>query len=128
MRDKNLYKQILGIQPPSEVMEGELFMAANEVRVSVEHEAEVRPICPHCGTPCPGYDQRSRTLRHLDTCLPHGVGTIKVTWAAEGSGVTALYEAFVLDRRKEASIQVVARQLALNWPLYSELSNGGLVR
>lgn len=130
MRDKDLYKQILGIQPPWEVIEVELSMAANEVRVYVEHEAEARPTCPHCGTPCPGYDQRSRTWRHLDTCqfktlimaeVPrvtcptHGVVTIKVPWAEAGSGFTALYEALVLDWLKEASIQAVARQLALSW-------------
>ncbi len=114
MRDKDLYKQILGIQPPWEVMEVELSMATNEVRVYVEHEAEARPTCPHCGTPCPGSDQGSRTWRHLDTCqfktllmaeVPrvtcptHGVVTIKVPWAeaGSGSGFTALYEALVLD-------------------------------
>ena len=130
MRDKELYKQILGLQAPWEVMEVELSMAANEVRVYVEHEAEARPICPHCGTSCPGYDERSRTWRHLDTCqfktlimaeVPrvtcptHGVVTVKVPWAEAGSGFTALYEALVLDWLKEASIQAVARQLALSW-------------
>ena len=130
MRDKDLYKQVLGIQPPWAVMEVELSMAANEVRVSVEHAAETRPTCPHCGTPCPGYAQRSRTWRHLDTgqfkplimaevprvtCPTHGVVTIKVPWAETGSGFTALDEALVLDWLKEASIQAVARQVALSW-------------
>ena len=128
MRDKELYKQILGLQAPWEGMEVELSMAANEVRVYVEHEAEARPICPHCGTPCPGYDERSRTWRHLDTWqfkplimaeVPrgtgptHGVVTVKVPWGEAGSGLTALYEALVLDRLKEASIQAVASAIGL---------------
>jgi len=130
MRDKDLYKQILGIQPPWMVTEVELSMTAGAVTVHVEHDSEVRPTCSHCGAPCPGYDQRSRTWRHLDTCqfktlivaaVPrvtcptHGVVTVTVPWAEPGAGFTALYEALVLDWLKEASIQAVARQLSLSW-------------
>ncbi len=130
MRDKKLYKQILGIQTPWGVTEVELSMAAVEVTVHVEHDSGVRPACSHCGTPCPGYDQRARTWRHLDTsqfktlfvaavprmtCPTDGVVTIKVPWAKSGSGFTALYEALVLDWLREASIQAVARQLSLRW-------------
>ena len=76
-------------------------MAAVEVTVHVEHDSGVRPACSHFGTPCPGYDQRARTWRHLDTsqfktlfvaavprmtCPTDGVVTIKVPWAKSGSG------------------------------------------
>jgi len=130
MRDKELYKQILGIQTPWEVTEVELSMAAGEVTVHVEQEAGEQQSCPHCGAPCAGYDQRSRSWRHLDTCqfktivvaeVPrvrcphHGVVTVTVPWAESGSSFTALYEALVLDWLKEASIQAVARQLSLSW-------------
>ncbi len=78
-------------------------MAAGEVTVHVEHDSEVRPTCSHCGVPCPGYDRRSRTWRHLDTCqlktlivaeVPrvtcptHGVVTVTVPWAESGAGFT----------------------------------------
>ena len=43
MRDKELYKQILGIQAPWEVTEVELSMAAGAVTVHVEHEARDAP-------------------------------------------------------------------------------------
>jgi len=130
MRDKDLYKQILGIQTPWAVTEVELAMAAGKVTVHVAHESGTRLNCSQCGTPCPGYDQRSRTWRHLDTCqfktlivaeVPrvtcptHGVVTVQVPWAESGAGFTALYEALVLDWLKEASIQAVARQLSLSW-------------
>ena len=130
MRDKELYKQILGIQTPWTVTEVELSMAAGEVAVHVEHDSGGRLICPHCGTPCPGYDRRARTWRHLDTCqfktlivakVPrvtcptHGVVTVKVPWAESGTGFTALYEALVLDWLKDTSIQAVARQFVLSW-------------
>ena len=105
-------------------------MAAGEVTVHVEQEAGEQQSCPHCGAPCAGYDQRSRSWRHLDTCqfktivvaeVPrvrcphHGVVTVTVPWAESGSSFTALYEALVLDWLKEASIQAVARQLSLSW-------------
>ena len=130
MRDKDLYKQILGIQAPWEVTEVELSMAVGEVTVHVGHNTGGRLTCSHCGTPCPGYDHRSRTWRHLDTCqfttlivarVPrvtcptHGVVTVQVPWAESGAGFTALYEALVRDWLKEASIQAVARQLSLSW-------------
>ncbi len=67
MRDKDLYKQILGIQAPWTVTEVELSMAAGDVTVHVKHDAEGQLTFPHCGTLCPGYDHRSRTWRHLDT-------------------------------------------------------------
>ena len=127
MRDKDLYKHILGIPAPWAVTEVELSMAAGAVTVHVEHDTGVQLLCPHCRTSCPGYDHRSRTWRHLDTCqfktlivakVPrvtcpiHGVVTVPVPWAETRSGFTALYEALVLDWLKEASIQAVARQLS----------------
>ena len=108
----------------------ELAVATGEVRVYVEHDTGVGAACSQCGTPCPRYDHRARTWRHLDTCqfktllvaaVPrvtcptHGVVTVTVPWAEAGSGFTALYEALVLDWLKEASIQAVARQLSLSW-------------
>jgi transposase len=89
-----------------------------------------QPSCPKCGQPCPGYDTRRRSWRHLDTCqfktivdadVPrvecptHGVVQIEVPWAEPGSGFTALMEALVIDWLKEASIQAVARRMHLSW-------------
>lgn len=130
MRDKELYKQILGVQSPWEVTEVELSVEAGEVTVHVEQEAGTQQRCPHCGSACSGYDKRQRRWRHLDTCqfktllvavVPrvncpaHGVVTVAVPWAEPGSGFTALYEALVIDWLKEASIQAVARRLSLSW-------------
>lgn len=130
MRDKELYKQILGIQSPWTVVEVDLSVDAGEVTVHVGQEARTQQRCPHCGSPCSGYDKRQRRWRHLDTCqfktvlvaeVPrvncpeHGVVTVVVPWAESGSGFTALYEALVIDWLKEASIQAVSRQLSLSW-------------
>ena len=130
MRDKELYKQIMDIHSPWEVTDVELSMATEEVTVHVGQESGTQQTCPHCGTPCSGYDKRYRRWRHLDTCqfktllvaeVPrvkcpqHGIVTVKVPWAEPGSGFTALYEALVIDWLKEASIQAVSRQLSLSW-------------
>ena len=68
MRDKELYKRILGIQAPWEVSEIELDLKAGEVKVYVEQKPGAKRACPKCGASCPGYDQRRRQWRHLDTC------------------------------------------------------------
>lgn len=130
MRDKELYKQIMGIDTPWEVTDVELSVEAGEVRVHVKRVAGTQQSCPHCGAHCSGYDKRYRKWRHLDTCqfktilvaeVPrvtcpkHGVVTVKVPWAESGSGFTALYEALILDWLKEASIQAVSRQMSLSW-------------
>ncbi|MFT7461088.1 MAG: transposase, partial [Planctomycetota bacterium] len=60
MRDKDLYKQILGIVPPWEVKEVELNIRAGEVKVHVAPLSGTKQICPHCGVACPGYDKRQR--------------------------------------------------------------------
>jgi len=95
MRDNDLYKQMLGIQTPWTVAEVERSMAAREVTVHVEHTADVRLICSQGGTPCPGYDPRALSWRHLDTwqfntlivatvprvtCPIQGVKTVMVPW------------------------------------------------
>ncbi|MFT7459976.1 MAG: transposase, partial [Planctomycetota bacterium] len=60
MRDKDLYKQILGIVPPWDVKEVELNIRAGEVKVHVAPLSGTKQICPHCGVACPGYDKRQR--------------------------------------------------------------------
>lgn len=130
MRDIDLYAQILGLRSPWKVADVELLRDAEEIRVHVVPEPGVTWTCPQCGRPSPGYDNRRRQWRHLDTCqyktvleadvprvqcVEHGVVTVSVPWAEPGSGFTALFEALVIDWLKEASIQAVARQLKLGW-------------
>ena len=104
MRDKELYRRILGIEVSWEVSEIELDIKAGEVKVYVEPRPGVKQRCPQCGLSCPGYDRR-RQWRHLDTCqlktllvadLPrikcakHGVVSVRVSWAEPSSGFSAL--------------------------------------
>ena len=62
--------------------------------------------CPECGTEVTAYDTTARTWRHLNffqyktyihadlprvKCGEHGVKTVTVPWAREGSGFTLLF-------------------------------------
>jgi transposase len=130
MRDKDLYRQILGIRSPWRVTDVELAMKEESVTVHVALEPDSVLHCPECGAACPGYDRRSRRWRHLDTCqfktilaadvprvrcAEHGVHQVAVPWAEPGSGFTALFEALVIDWLREASISAVGRRLGLSW-------------
>jgi transposase len=130
MRDHELYAAILGVQLPWQVTSVALDPKAEEVRVVIEAVTGTRFSCPQCQAPCPGYDTRRRSFRHLDTCqfktileadvpriqcTEHGVLQIDVPWAEPNSGFTALMEALIIDWLKEASILAVSRRMRLSW-------------
>jgi transposase len=130
MRDHELYAAILGVQLPWQVTNVTLDPQAEEVRVVIEAAQGTRFPCPQCKQPCPGYDARRRSFRHLDTCqfktileadVPriqcseHGVLQIDVPWAEPNSGFTALMEALIIDWLREASILAVSRRMRLSW-------------
>lgn len=131
MHDRDLYARILGLVDPWEVRDVKLDLKAGEVRVLVAAKLHASLQCPECKKPCPGYDSRQRSWRHLDTCqfrtilvadvvriecAEHGVRQVHVPWAEPGTGFTALMEAVVIDwLRSLASIKAVAEQLRLSW-------------
>lgn len=130
MRDKELYAAILGVRLPWQVTSVTLDPKAEEVRVLIEAVAGTRFPCPQCKQPCPGYDSRRRSFRHLDTCqfktlldadvpriqcAEHGVLQIDIPWAEPNSGFTALMEALIIDWLQETSIQAVSRRMHLTW-------------
>ena len=67
MHDRELYRQILGIQTPWEVSEVEVDLPGTGVTVRIRQSGEGL-TCPQCRGGCPGYDTRERKWRHLDTC------------------------------------------------------------
>src|SRR6267142_6251635 len=69
MQDKELYRQILGIQEPWFVESVDLQLEKGEIHVGLNHRQEVEWKCPDCGKVCGLYDhQPERRWRHLDTC------------------------------------------------------------
>ena len=133
MHDRELYRQILGIQAPWEVSEVEVDLPGTGVTVHIHHSG-ADLACPQCGAACSGYDTRERKWRHLDTCqyktwlvaqVPrvrcpeHGVHQLPVPWAENNSRLTALFEALVIDWLKIGTISEVAERLGLSWSAVS---------
>ena len=131
MQDRELYRQILGIESPWKVERVELQRADGEVHVFLEHDEQVRWPCPECSAECGLHDhQPERRWRHLDTCQyrtilhatpprgdcpEHGPRVVRLPWAEASSRFTALFEALAISWLKEASQQGVAELLALSW-------------
>ncbi len=69
MQDRELYRQILGIESPWKVARVELRRADGEVHIFLEHDEQVRWPCRQCSAVCALHDhQPERRWRHLDTC------------------------------------------------------------
>ena len=131
MQDRELYRQILGIQAPWFVERVELKLPEGEVHVFLDHHEMVSWSCPECSAGCKLYDhQPERRWRHLDTCQyqtilhaqpprtecgEHGVHVVKLPWAEPSSRFTALFEALAIEWLKHASQQAVAGQMTLSW-------------
>ena len=142
MHDRELYRQILGIQAPWEVSEVEVDLPGTGVTVEIRHSGEGL-ACPECGTSCPGYDKRTRKWRHLDTCqyktwlvaeVPrvkcseHGVHQVAVPWAEGNSRLTALFEALVIDWLKIGTISEVSARLGLSWSAVAGVQDRAVAR
>jgi hypothetical protein len=81
--------------------------------------------CPVCGREdCKAYDTTQKEWRHLNffqheaylhapvprvRCAEHGVKQVEVPWARPGSGLTVLFEAFVLALVKQMPVAAVGR-------------------
>jgi transposase len=131
MQDRELYRQILGIDTPWFVEGVELQLEKGEVHVHLGHQEVPSWPCPECGADCRLYDhQPERRWRHLDTCQyqtimhakppriecgEHGVRVIKLPWAESSSRFTALFERLAIDWLKAASQSAVGERLGLSW-------------
>lgn len=130
MEDRELYRQILGIERPWYVARVELKLEASEIHVYLEHEA-VEWACCECGQKCGLYDhQPERQWRHLDTCQyqtilhaesprsnckEHGPRRVRLPWAESGSRFTMLMEALAIEWLRHGSQKAVSKQLRLSW-------------
>ena len=113
MQDKELYRQLLGLEHPWRIEEVTLDHEKKSVDVFVEWPVEHQIACPECGRKGPIYDHREeRSWRSLDTmqyrtvihcrvpridCPEHGVKTMNVPWAGKHSRFTALFERLAID-------------------------------
>jgi transposase len=142
MHDRELYRQILGVQAPWQVASVTLSTQEKSVTVVLENP-ESRGACPTCGASCPRHDALRRQWRHLDTCqfatvleadvprvrcAEHGVLTVRVPWAEPGSGFAALSEALVLDWLAEESVSAVAGLMGVSWKVVDRIQRQAVER
>jgi transposase len=67
MRDTDLFRMALGIEPPWVVTKSELDAAAKRLDIHLDFAKGSRFACPQCGTAgCPAYDSEDKTWRHLN--------------------------------------------------------------
>ena len=128
MHDTELYRHLLGIEQPWRVVNVELDLSDEAVRVYIDFDgAKAAFCCPECGKYANLYDRReTRSWRHLDSCqfktylvasLPrvscrqHSVQTASVFWCEPNSRFTALFERFALDVLQATQVQARAAKL-----------------
>jgi len=131
MEDKELYRQVLGLEEPWRVDKVKLDMGKETVDVWAVHKEGISWPCPECGTLLPVYDHApERVWRHLDTCqfktylhariprvecLSHGVRQVKVGWAEARSRFTVLFEKLAIMVLKETNIEGAGKVLRISW-------------
>jgi transposase len=128
MRDTDLYHHLLGVEAPWHVVNVELDIAEEAVRVFIDFDGPKASFyCPECGQLGHLYDRREvRSWRHLDSCqfktylvasIPrvscrkHGILTPKVFWCEPNSRFTAMFERFALDVLLATQVQSKAAKI-----------------
>jgi hypothetical protein len=94
--------------------------------LQLDFEEGKRFGCPECGKLCPTHDTSTKRWRHLNffqyecilearvprsNCSEHGVLSVVVPWAREGSGFTPLFEALVMLLCREMPMAAVSDTL-----------------
>ena len=132
MKDTELYRQILGIEPPWYIDRVDLVLEDGRVDVWLKHKRGIDWPCPECGESVPLRDHvDERTWRHLDTCqmrtfikarIPRvecprdGVRQVLVPWAEPRSRFTMMMETLAIDVLLQASsVEAACRILRITW-------------
>ena len=123
----------------------QLELSAKRVVVEIYHDGTQPLVCPECGKSWAYYDDREmREWRHLDTmqfeailrcevprcnCPEHGVKTVRVPWAGEGSRFTLLMESFAIDVLKAcSSVKAAADLMGMNWHQINQIKRRAVAR
>jgi transposase len=131
MRDTELYRQLLGLEPPWEVTRVELSTEDGRVDVWADHPRGTRWACPECVRELPTHDHaEEREWRHLDSCAfltylharpprvecpEHGVRQVRLAWADPMSRFTHLFERMAVEVLRECDVSGAARILRTSW-------------
>jgi transposase len=128
MDTNTLFRAALGLAAPWEVESVAFDPKGAEGRgqldIRLTFPRGSRFPCPDCGEPSPAHDTSEQRWRHLDffqheaylvaplprsACPRHGVLTVSVPWARDGSGFTLLFEAYVMFMAPEMPMRALAR-------------------
>jgi transposase len=123
-----LFRVALGLSAPWEVESVEFDPKGaggrGQLDIRLMFPRGSRFACPDCQAPCPAHDTKEQRWRHLDffeheaylvapvprsACPTHGVLTVSVPWARDGSGFTLLFEAYVMLMAPEMPMRALAR-------------------
>lgn len=131
MRDVELYRHLLGLEPPWEVSRVDLSVAEGRVDVWADHPKRTRWACPECARELSTYDHaEERAWRHLDSCQfltylharpprvecpEHGVRQVALPWAGPMARFTTLFERLAVDVLKECDVLGAGRLLRTSW-------------
>jgi transposase len=131
MRTLDLYRHLLGLQPPWKVSRVQVAPAEKRIDVWITHRPRTRFPCPACGLELSVVDHvASRSWRHLDTgsfqtwvhariprvgCLWDGIRQIHVPWAQPHAQLTTAFEHWAIDVLKETDVLGGTRLLGISW-------------
>jgi len=127
-----VFKALLGLEEPWRIKSVSIEEQPKRVDIEIEWPSGHTLVCPECGKACATYDHAgTRWWRHLDTmghltrlccrtprceCPEHGVRTVRIPWAGEGSRFTEQFECRAIDLELAASSQKQAGQfLRISW-------------
>ena len=144
LQDAELFRKILGVEPPWSVVRVDLNVKEQRIDVWLEHADGVAFPCPQCGKKHSLYDHKEeREWRHLDTmqlqtwvhakvprvaCPDHGVKQADVSWAEPGSRFTKFFERFAIDVSQETDTKGASKILRLSWDEAWNIQERAVVR
>ena len=127
----DVFTLALGLNEPwivkdVQLLPGEKNPEKLEMHISIDFTNGSTHPCPVCGIRCAVHDTKERTWRHLNffqyrcyiharvprtKCDEHGVKSVLVPWAREGSGFSLLMEAVLLTMLQQMPVSQVAKQV-----------------
>jgi len=125
-----LYKNIIGVQPPWMVTSVTQDDCSRKITVRLDYDPEKVIACPICAQRTKRYDSRVRELRYLDTCqyetflevhvprikcIKDGVQQIQIPFAEKHSRFTSRFERAIIIWLKNSPISTVAENFNLSW-------------
>ena len=144
LQGAELFRKILGVEPPWSVVRVDHNVKEQRIDVGLEHADVVTFPCPQCGKKLSLYDSKEeREWRHLDTmqlqtwvharmprveCPHHGVKQVDVSWVEPNSRFTKFFERFAIDVSQETDTKGASKILRLSWDEAWNIQERAVVR